>query len=384
MSNKVHYFSFYLNEEMEKKREANHAGFTKVEYIKNTLLKDDTNINIVSTALGKVGCGFLGKRVVKVSDQESQIYLPTFRYKGRLFNGLTILFMRLQIILYVLLNVKPNDKVLIYHSLQYISVFNFIRKLKKFKLILEFNDLYYAVSKEHAKKEKKEKDFIANADAYLFMNTIAEKRFNQAKPYVISYGSYELPKRYKERLADSKIHVVYAGIIEDGRKAAELAVESNLYLDESFVTHILGFGSEQQLRKLEKLIKKVNEEKGYESVIFHGRLRGQDFTDFLHSCHIGISSHTYTSEEMESANYTFPSKIPTYISHGLHVVSPNIPCVVESPFSEFTTFYNAHNAKALAEAISNTNVKKIKKTPAQLMIEMDYNFSLNLKKIISS
>lgn len=385
MDSKVHYFSFYLSKEMEEWRQANHASFAKIEYVKSVIVNSGKKINLVSTALANKG--YQSRKVVQVGENERHIYLPTFSYPGKLFTGLALLFMWFHIVLYVILHVKKNDQVLIYHSLLYIEPFNLLRKIKKFSLILEFNDLYHVVSKKHAHKGKKEIEFIQSADAYLFMNSIAEEKFNKAKPYALSYGNYELPKKSKDKFSDDKIHAVYAGIIENGRRAAELAAQSSLYLDSSFIVHILGFGTDAQLRNFEELVEGINAQKGYEAVIFHGRLRGQEFSDFLHSCHIGISSHAYLPEEMDSANYTFPSKIPTYMSHDLYVVSPDIPCVVHSPFAEFTTFYHEHKpqdiAKAITECANNTMKKNALKTPAQLIANMDKNFLKEMKRLLN-
>lgn len=387
MGNRVHYFSFYLSKEMETGRIAFPASFAKVEYVKAAAVKLGTELTMVSTAMAEKGVGFLGKKTIKISENESHVYLPTFGYNIRFINKLAVLFMRFQIILYVLFNVKKNDKVLVYHSLAYINPFKLLKKVKTFKLILEFNDLYYVANERLIHLKEKEIEFIDMADSYLFMNTIAEKRFNKGKPYVISYGNYELLKRNKKEIFDGKIHVLYAGIIENGRKAAELAVKSSLYLDEKFIMHILGFGDDGQLAILNEMIDCVNMQKGYEAVIFHGRLRGKEFSDFLYSCHIGVSSHAYLPNEMDSANYTFPSKIPMYMAHDLRVVSPDIPCVVNSPFVEFTTFYHEHTGKDIAKAITECakNVKVNKESvrmPSQLIADMDKNFCKDIKRIL--
>ncbi|WP_379145994.1 hypothetical protein [Paenibacillus sp. sgz500992] len=388
MSSRVHYFSFYLSEEMEKGRQAIPASFAKVEYVKEALIRSGAQLNLVSTALVKSGMGFLGKTVIEKNEKEKQIYLPTFRYPGKFINKLTVLFMWLQIIIYVLLNVKKNETVLVYHSLLYIEPFKLLRKLKKFKLILEFNDLYHAVNKKALRFKEKEIRFIKEADEYLFMNSIAEEKFNNGKPYVLSFGNYNQPKRLNQQFSDEKTHVVYAGIIESSRRAAILGAQSALYLDANYKIHILGFGEDHEIDEFEGIVKDINIEKGYEAVIFHGRLRGQDFSDFLHSCHIGLSSHAYSEEEMDSANYTFPSKIPTYISHGLYVVSPNIPCVVQSPFSEFTIFYEKHKPEDIAKAIKEASLKLSEKNsliraPADLIQELDRRFCEEIKKILA-
>ncbi|MGE6415979.1 hypothetical protein ACQKDD_17595 [Planococcus kocurii] len=386
MSQKVHYFSFYLDEKMENGREAHPGSFTKIEYVKKALIRSGVNLTLISTSLAESKAGFLNKKIFKISESESHIYLATFRYKGKVFNKLTLMFMWLQIIWYVLIQVKKDDCVLVYHSLAYIEPFKLLKKIKKFNMILELNDLYHVVGDNLLHLKEKETNFIEIADEYIFINSLVEKKFNQGKPYVLSYGNYEVPKRVNEQTSDGKTHIVYAGIIENGRKAAELAVKSSIYLNEKFIMHILGFGNEIDINNLEKEIEEVNKQKGYKAVIFHGRLRGNKYSRFLHSCHIGVSSHAYLQEEMESANYTFPSKIPTYMSHDLKVVSPNIPCVFESPFAEFTDFYNEHTPQAIAQTIKKSaeaisNNTDLKRRPSQLIKELDINFNRGIKML---
>lgn len=379
MGGKIHYFSYYLKNGMEKQRQTFPASLEKIEYIKDSIKNSGKSVILVSTAMANPGIGYLRGQIDSIDEFETQVYFSTFKFKNRLINKVSVLYMTLQIILYTLFKVDKDDEVLIYHSLSYILPFNFIKKIKRIKIVLEFNDLYHTTSKKLFKYKEKEIKFIESVDKYLFMNDIAADSFNNKKPYILSYGNYKNPQKRVVKFADGKIHVVYAGIIEDTRKAARLAAEAAIYLNEKFTVHILGFGNEEQVNNLRELVSDINFKKGYEAVIFHGRLRGQDFSDFLHSCHIGISSHSYLPSEKDSANYTFPSKIPTYLRHGLCVVSPNIPCVVRSPFAEFIHFYQDHNGSDIAKTIENISFTTSKRLPTDLIIELDENFVNDIK-----
>lgn len=379
---RVHYLSFYVAPGRQR-RASVPAGFAKIEYIADVLVDAGWDVRLVSAALA-VG-GYEPRDLDRPSPRLDVVYLPSWRPSGRIGYAVAIAILWAQIARYLLIEVKPGETVLAYHSLAYLRPIQFARRLKPFRLVLEFNDLYHAVSPRHASWKSAEEAFIRAADAHLFMNQLAAGRYGGDQPHVISSGSYAVPERRQQPPGDGRTHVVYAGIIEPGRRAAELAVRAAEHLDETFALHVLGFGAASHVAALKELVAEVNDRTNREAVTFHGVLRGREFNDFLHQCHIGVSSHAYRPDEAESADFTFPSKIPQYAAHGLQVVSPAIACVVTSPFAKVTSFYDEHDPRAIAKAV-RTATKALhgaEQDPAQLVAELDTAFRQDLLRVIS-
>lgn len=378
MNDRIHYFSFYLAPGQEERRAAVPAGFAKVEYVAGAAADAGLAVRIVSTAITEEGRA-AGARYGR------HVYLPSWRPRGGAGYAVALAVLWIQIVRYLLVEVSRGDTVLAYHSLTYLRPFSAARRIKRFRLVLEFNDLYSAVSPKHAARKDAEERFIRSADAHLFMNRLAAARYSDGKPHVLSFGSYAVPKRRHAQIDDGRVHVVYAGVIEPGRAAAELAVRSAAHLDSGFVVHVLGYGTDTNVAALEALVAEINEQAGREAVIFHGMKRGQEFTDFLHGYHIGVSSHAYRPDDAASADYTFPSKIPQYAAHDLRVVSPSIPCVVDSPFAEVATFYDEHKPEAIAQAIraAAAGLGDGPRTPAALVAELDAAFRRDLPGVLT-
>jgi hypothetical protein len=200
MSGRVHYFSFYLEPSQAARRVAVPAGFAKVEYVASAAAGAGFDVRVVSTAVAKAG-------YVPGERGGQHIYLPSWRPPLRAGFAVAVAFMWAQIVRYLLLEVRRGDTVMAYHSLSYIGPLTAAGRLKKFRLVLEFNDLYSAVSEKYRGRKRVEERFIRGADAHLFMNRIAARKFSGGKPHVISYGSYDVPARSVERRDDGCTHV---------------------------------------------------------------------------------------------------------------------------------------------------------------------------------
>lgn len=378
----VHYLSYYVAPGDEGRRTAVPAGQAKIEYVRDVLEDAGFRVRLVSAAasrgLGSRGWGHPTGRGGEVR------YLPSLAPGGRLGHAVLALVGRLQVLWYLLTRVRRGDTVLVYHSLAFVRPLTLATRLRHFRFVLELNDVYSAVSSRHRSAEAKELAFVATADAHLFMNRIAQGRFGGGRPSVVSYGAYVVPEGEPPRPEARVVRAVYAGIVEPGRRAAELAVEAAAHVGDDVEVHVLGFGADAAIADLRAQVAAVNTRAGRRAVTFHGQLRGEEFSDFLRTCDIGISSHAYRDDEQESADLTFPSKIPVYMTHGLRVVSPSIPCVVDSPFAELTEFYDDHEPSAIAAAIDRCARRPAGgRTPRDLVAALDRDFRAALPTVVA-
>ena len=123
-----------------------------------------------------------------------------------------------------------------------------------------------------------------------------------------------------------------------------------------YILHILGFGSGENMQKLQNRITEINEEAGCERVQYNGYKSGKELDDFLFSCHIGLSSNVMRPN---FANNSFPSKVITYMCHDLAVVLGYAKAFYDVPMSKGWQFYHEHTPEAIAQAVGNVEIKPV-------------------------
>lgn len=280
-----------------------------------------------------------------------KIFFPlSFGGRGKLHKFVSIIWMRVRLFFYLLNNAHKNEHVYVYHATSYGSSILFAKFFKKFKLILEVEEIYSDVKNENRLKKYEYRYFNAS-DAYVYSTILLNKinRFN--KPFVVINGSYDVEKIVSEKYND-KIHVIYAGTF-DIRKGGAAAVEAAKYLNENYVIHICGFGSDPDTNYLKKKIDDSNIVNDCK-IIFHGLLTGDEYISVLQKCHIGLSPQ----DPKASFNSTsFPSKILSYLANGLSVVSVRIPAVEQSEVGRLVSYYDIQTPQEIAKAIERANIE---------------------------
>lgn len=387
---KIHYVSFYLNQEEAPDRSLTVAAQSKISYIADAIKRDGFALEIVSTAFTKPTATFSRMKVIKIDSRESHVYLPAMGSVNGIPQKAKMPFMQISLFLHLLFHVKKEDMILAYHSLAYMKVLRLLAKLRKIKFVLELNDLYalHFTDKDKIEKIKqRECKYFELPDAFLLASPYMVEIIPPNKPTVISYGSYKVQST-DQRVDDGKTHVIYTGVIENLRGAGKLVANTARYLTRDFVIHIAGYGSVACMDEFGKLCNEINISMGYEAIVFHGLLIGKAFDDLLDRCHIAINSHTYSNEDLWKSKFSFPSKIPLNMCHGLYLVSHDMPLISESEFSRFTTFFSEfspdHVAKAVIECAGTIGQGESDRTPKDLMREMDEKFVQNVKTIFEA
>lgn len=382
MSNKVHYLNFYADTEAADSLACFPSAFPKIEYVCDSLIEAGFDVINISACQYKKG-----EKTIQPKKLRRNLYCRYLRNSvvlQKIDRHLPILYSWLQIFLYILFQVKRDDTLLVYHSMFYLDVIQLALKIKRVRLIYEVEELFYSLSPENAHFKEKELSALKKADAYLLVNDLIKEKISiKDKPFVISYSAYKLPENrtLQPRAWDDKIHVVYAGCIEQQRKAAFMAVEAALSLSPKYVIHILGFGAENDIDALKERICSINNNSQNARAVYEGSKFGQEYSDFLSHCQIGLSCHTYDDTIPESADCTFPSKVFVYLLHGLSVVSFPLRCLSESEVACLVSFSSTTNAESLAEAIKKCGIPNREQT-VSLINMMHASFVQSLNKII--
>ena len=361
------------------------AAVTKMDYVANVLSRNEYT-EIISAS------GVLGNKsdiahTQRINDNLSVHYFYSVGRKNPILGKIGTLLLHLQLLHYLLTQAKRDEPIIVYHSLGYMRIIRCARKIKKFKLILEVEEIYADVP-ENKKTRRKELQFFQCADAYIFPTKLLSNEINKSnKPEVIIHGTYQVePDRkcniFKDDVQESVeevIHCVYAGTLDSRKGGAAAAVAAAEYLPSNYHVHILGFGSEKEKNDMRDSVAEIAL-KTKARVSYDGLLSGERYIRFIQSCDIGLS----TQDPSAAFNTTsFPSKILSYMANGLRVVSIRIPAVEKSNAGNMLYYYDKQTPIEIAKAILSVNVQDGYDSRETIM-ELDKKFRKEIKKMLGA
>lgn len=384
MKKRVHYLCFGVDNKTKDRLIYFPSAQPKIRYIADTVKNLEYELNIVSSCSIKNNGIFFG-RSYKIDKNERRTYFSSFKTPVKFLNKVSVLLSFIQLIIYCLFFIKKGDSVIVYHSLYYLRPLKIVQKIKKIKFILEVEEIYSCLSENNKKFYKSEIAFMNSASGYLLVNDLIDEKITRKnKPAIISYGNYSVPQEFCYKnlyFNNSRVNVVYAGVIENIRKAAYLAVDAAKYLNSNYRLHILGFGNKGDIETLKSRINEINLSVDDERVVFHGEKSGEEYYGFLQACDIALSCHIYEEEMKESADYTFPSKLLTYMANGLTIVSSNIRCVKNSVLGNYMHFFKTNSSKEMADVILSIDLNN-KINSRKIIEELDVQFTIKMKKLL--
>ena len=316
------------------------------------------------------------KKVKKISESTQLTLLKGFGRGNWLKNKFSTLFFALQLYIYLFFNITKEDTVLVYHSLGYMRYMKWLKRVRKFKLILEVEEIYGDVLGK-VKISQKEINYFKIADAYIFPTQLLDRKVNiNNKPSVIIHGTYSVDKMIGKKFNDGRIHCVYAGTF-DPRKGGVAAAAAGRFLDERYHIHILGFGSENDKKLLIDTIEDVNRISKCK-VTYDGLLSGEEYIKFIQSCDIGLSTQ---NPDAAFNDTSFPSKVLSYLANGLRVVSVKIGALECSAVNDLLFYYEGNDPENTANAIKKIDVKIPYDSRARIK-DLNESFQKDLKKLI--
>ena len=324
------------------------AAFTKSSYIFDCFQQLGYEVDVLSASYA------VGKRRAKgttrmLSDKLTLRTLSSLGRGNRLKNIIGRICFAINLIFHLLFFVHKGDVLWVYHSLGLIGYVKFLKKIKNFKLILEVEEIYGDVT-GCEKTSARELEFFKCADAYVFCNRMLDKLINsEGKPVAVSHGAYRVEDEISTSCDDGKVHIVYAGTFDPRKGGAMTAVNAAEFLGENYHVHILGFGNENDTRRLLAQINRISQTSTCK-LTYEGCLTGKEYISFLQNCHIGLSTQ---SIDGAFNNTSFPSKVLVYMANGLRVVSVRIPVIEQSDIGEDMYYYDDSSPESVASAISS-------------------------------
>lgn len=375
----IYYVGAYRSKYIEERKpQGSAAEDAKMAYIISVIKGMQKEVKIISV-LASLEQGFHGRKTCKVDDLETQVFLESYDDTRKGFSKIGVLQRLAALFFYLLFHAKQTDTVLAYNTQLYSVPIRLAKFFRRFRLVLEVEEVFYMDERNPADVARKplEEALIRSADAYVFASDLLAKRLSCGKPYAVVYGGYTVPPQYTERLKDGKIHIVYAGGIDSLRRV-DRAVRALALLPEQYRFHILGFGSEADMENLAKNIEKVNAIAGFQKVEYVGCLSGKEYDAYLQKCQIGLNMQTIGASIETVA---FPSKISSYMSRGLNVVSGNLESILYSPLAEGMTFYKDDSEQSIANAILSCK-KRTASEQIALIKKEEVNFKKDFCRIV--
>ena len=374
----IKYIGFYDLPTNSNERVSTLSGINKMDYITEAIIKAGYKVNIVSPSWGVdslIDKTNLKSKNIIIDENKSVTLFPTFKTGKGFLKPFKILYSLTYLFFWLLCNVKKNERILVYHSPSLSFPLLAAKVLKRFSIVLEVEEIYAEVWTKKISFKKWEWRLINAADFYICASDLLAQKIGSEKSLVV-YGSYKLPDLTDFNFKRPGVNLVYAGSIDTIKGGVFKAIESMLYLDKEYSLHICGYGSDEQIKKTIRLLNKTNNNLGREACVFHGKLLGRPFSKLLNSCDIALNPQI----EGDHMTTAFPSKILTYLSHNLHVLSTNINSIKASFFAPHIYFTQNDSPLEIAKTIQEIDIRK-KKDNSKLIKNMEDKLIDDMKKL---
>lgn len=372
------YIGYYFQDGIHPNRSFPLAGRNKMNYTVSVLRRLNYDIDIISAAQVRLGENGSKKKVFDLSSKTRLFLFRNIKNVGRISTIFNYILTQLQLFLFLLRNTNRQSIVIAYHSILTLRTVLWVKKIKRFKLVLELNEIYSDASEKFYNRRNDELRIIKAADGYIFPNDLMNQAFNSnGKPFGVEYGIYKPEPRLNEPTKDGKIHVVYAGTLDPDKGGAQNTLIASEYLPSNYHIHIIGFGSEKQINNIKVQIDDLLKTSSC-MISYDGCLDGDEFIRFIQKCHIGLSTQKTDAKFNDTS---FPSKILTYFANGLQVVSVNIPVIKACSLSQYISFFDRVEGREIANAIMAVTDFSPK---YNILKDLDMEFEEKLKGMLNS
>ena len=217
----------------------------------------------------------------------------------------------------------PFKKIIIYHSFLFFPLILML-KLSGLKITLQVNEVFTRAGSHnsvlHLVVEKL--IFFLSSDYILATSQLLEylpqSKIQKLKTVPIIPGPISCPKNTLYNKYSSCSRLVYAGIIDKKKLGgAFIALQlARLLDDKKYTLDLFGFGLDDDIKDLIEQIRECNLV-SQTKVRYMGELPHKDLVSNLTNYDVGLATQ-YIGTEFSASS--FPSKILTYLSAGLHIV----------------------------------------------------------------
>ena len=172
------------------KRRCSLPGYTKSNYIFHCLKRLEYENHILS-ASPTTGRDDVNGRTLRLDERTVLELLPSKGRRGKVHNAVVGFLFRERLFRRLKELVQDGDTLWVYHSTGLMRELRRLKKARRFRLILEMEELYGDI-RLSPKTTAKEKEIAALADAFIFPTEELNAMVNvHGKPYAVSHGTYE-------------------------------------------------------------------------------------------------------------------------------------------------------------------------------------------------
>lgn len=351
------------------------SSVDKADYIRKSLIRCGKKVEIISPSESIVNERY-SKRIDSIDENSLVITSPSPCGGSKLKDKWASLITQIWLFFHLLKKCKRNEQVLVYHKVMNVPVLLLIIAIKKLRIILEVEEIFSHLSTSRW-RGKLEWAIFEKAESFIFASEQLNEQINsKCKPFIIANGKYEVAEILTQPKNDGYVHLVYAGLIADGKVAFKSAGMAQ-FLSDKYHVHIIGYGQEEDVKKLKEYINDLSK-LGKAIVTYDGLKRGYDYDSFLQRCHFGLCP---ISSDKKFQNACFPSKVTSYLANGLKVVVTENEVIRTSAYGNVVIFSKDDSSLEMAKAVTlaaNNSVEDIR----SLIQQLDLDFVNALKEKI--
>lgn len=376
----IKFLAFYNTPDNPENHIISPAASTKVGYLINALENTKRPVEVItgSRPYPRTGNPKIEKQL---NDYAKLVIMPEIRGGGWFANKVSSLVYYIRYIGYLMRHIRKEDIVIVYHSLQNMKLVELLKKWIGFCLILEVEEIYGDVMQSQ-KTVHREMRYFQCADGYIFPTELLNQKVNTSrKPYVVAHGTYQVEAKEIgafPQTQEKTVRCVYAGTFDPAKGGVMAAISAAEHLPENYHMHILGFGSSDEVKRVEDFIN-TTAERCRCGLTYDGCLSGDAYKQFIQSCDIGLSTQNPSAMFNDTS---FPSKVLSYMANGLRVVSVRIPVVEESAVGDLVSYYDEQTPERIAKAIMQIDLTRPYDSRARLS-ELDVQFREALNALVT-
>ena len=347
------------------------------DYIFSALKKEGWKIDVISPTISGNDSGYYPKQIKHIGDSIKILLFRTFGGKTKLTKSFSKLLSMSDLLIFLLLKAKKDEPIIVRHSLIFTLPVYISKKIKGYKLILNFGEEYNKVRKGNIIYQWLEPKVIKSAEKFIFSNDMMGESYNvEPYNYTVLYGQYSIDRelKYFNKIND-KIHLVYAGIISKEEKSAFRAIELANFLNSNYVIHILGKVEHSSREDFFLEVERANKKNGGCKIIYEGLKSGMEYINEMEKYDIGLN---FRDVDAGYIDFAFPSKVLSYLNLGLRVVTSEIKCLKKSQVSDLLYYCNEKNMKQAAEVIKKIDLSN-EYNPSTRLKRLDEEFRKSIK-----
>lgn len=351
-----------------------------MDYIAEALVDAGFDVEIVSPSWSVADRGIYPGEAVAINDHKRVIFAPSVGTRRGIVRKLAQYLSHCWLVVWLVVNVRRNEAVVVYHSLAFMRAILLAKAIKGFRMVLEIEEIYCDVTPMPPAVQRRETKMIAKADAMLLSTDMLVRRIDlRGRCHAVVYGEYiPIPRRVFPS-NDGRIHLVYAGSIDRTTGGAFIALEAARHLSERYVLHILGYPLGIDIEEFAREVEQTRRDTSC-GIIYAKVKHGLEYVDYMQKCHIGLSTRTLHGKFLASS---FPSKVMSYLCLGLRVVSCDLESVRRSAVGDLVSYYAQDDPREIAAVIGGIDVSA-KFDPASRIRALHEDFVARIHQLVAA